>query len=339
MASFSYRVVTKENKVIVGSLVAPSHKKALVAIAKEHQESTVLFAIPDKTRDAYRGFLNISFGFSASDRIFFFRNLAAMLSAGLALTDAFRVLEEQTQHKPTAKKVFAKIRENIENGQKLSSAMKRFPRYFSGFLCESVAVGETTGRLIDTLEVIADDLEQEHELKRLVRAQMAYPAVVVVVMIGVMTVLMMYVLPQIAELFYELEVPLPLLTRILLGVSYVLKTYPWAVALVLGVIIGSIVLALRKEKSRYVVHYLMLKLPLFGEIMKQTNLALYFRALHSLFASGISLVRSVEIAKETLRNAVFRHALDAAQPILLHGAPLSDTLKPYPFLFPIQAHY
>jgi type IV pilus assembly protein PilC len=143
-------------------------------------------------------------------------------------------------------------------------------------------------------------------------------------------------LPHIAALFRELGAPLPLPTKVLLATSVFVQTNPFIVIGVVVSIIILIILALRTKKGRYFFHYVALKIPIFGKLTREKNLALFFRTLEALFASGISLMRSVEVAKKTIKNTVYQKVLDGICPVLLHGTNLSEAFKPFPFLFPLQ---
>lgn len=334
MAKFYYRIVDKNNKVINGTIKALSKRQARKKIEKKG--STVLFVIPDKSSRLTLKSLPLFGRFSSADRISFFRNLGAMVSAGISVADSLRVLRDQTQNKQT-QKALSQMVADIENGQKLSVAMKGVPKkYFSEFLIEAVNVGEVAGRLTDTLDRVSEDLQYEYDLRRKVRASLAYPFIVICVMIMVMIVMMVYVLPQIASLFTELKVNLPLPTRILLAISgFVQKNY---IFIIIGLIllIAAVISMTRIKKTRYFIHYFFLKMPIFGIMIRETNLSLFFRSLEALFASGISLLRSIEVSKKALKNDVYKKVLFSIDPILIHGTNLSEAFKPYPFLFPVQ---
>lgn len=316
-----------------GTVEARSEKALRAELEKDG--SKVFYVLREKKISALGKLMSFSFGFSAMERIHFFRNLSAMTDAGLLLTQTFRVFEEQSL-KQNHKKTYAIMRSDLENGKKLSQAMTRYPRYFSEFITETVNVGEVTGTLTSTLDRISVDLEKDYELHRKVVGAITYPLVVIAVMIIVMLIMILYVLPQITDLFDELDADLPLLTQIMLqGSAYVL-THIYAIG---GVILGAIItfiLLMKRVRFRYFIHYLILKVPIFGNLIREYNLAQFFRALELLVASGVSLIESVEIARKTLNNDVYKNALNQTRTVLIHGVPLSEALKPYPHIFPIQ---
>jgi len=334
MAKYYYKVVDKKNKVVSGSIKAIFKRQARKKL--EQQGSTVLFVIPDKSSRWSLRSLPFFGRFSVPERIAFFRNLASMVAAGMSVADALRVAKDQYPNKQTQKMIGSMVAD-IENGKRLSVAMKGVSKkYFSEFLVEAVNVGEVAGRLTDTLDRISEDLQYEYDLRRKVKASLAYPVIVIFVMIIVMIVMMVYVLPQIASLFKELKANLPLPTRVLLAISgFVQKNY-WFIIAAMVFLVAGVFAMTRIKKTRYFIHYFFLKMPVFGKLIKETNLSLFFRSLEALFASGISLLKSIEVSKKALKNDVYKKTLYSISPILLHGTSLSEVFKPYPFLFPVQ---
>ncbi len=274
-------------------------------------------------------------GISALERIIFFRNFAAMISAGLSIHEIFSIFEEQARPR-RFRSVLVAMRRRIENGERLSSAMRHYPHYFFEVLVETVVIGEVSGRLPEMMERIAFDLEQDFELRRKVIGAIAYPVVILVVMLAAAAVILISVLPKIAELVFEYGATVPLPTRVLLATSAFAAAHPPALGVAAAALAVSALAFFHTKHGRYTAHAAVLRLPLFGPLIREYHLARFFRALHSLFASGTTLLRSVGIARMTVGNEVYRTALAAADPVLLAGAPLSRVLRLHPRLFPSQ---
>jgi type IV pilus assembly protein PilC len=248
------------------------------------------------------------------------------------------VLEDQARTKK-GKNIIRSIFKDIENGHKLSEGMEKFPKCFPPYLVEIIKVGEVSGELSDTLDNISINLERDYEISKKVVGAMMYPLIVISLMFIVMGVLIIYVLPQIAGLYNELGSTLPLPTRVLLESSNYLKTHPFQISGIVLLISAIIVALLRTKRGHYIFHYIMLRLPFFGELIKEFNLVRFFRGLEALFKSGVSIVNSIKIAKKTLKNDVYLRSIEGMEPILVHGVPLTDVLKPLPFLFPLQIQH
>jgi type IV pilus assembly protein PilC len=333
MLTYNYKVITAENKVLGGTVSALSLKKARQEISRSG--NTIIYLGRQSILPSWRARLSVLFSSHRVEQINFFRHISSMMGGGVSLPDALSVLRSQTRNR-YLKRALPVMITDIKNGQKLSAAMAKFPKFFPSYIVETVVVGETTGDLSLMLERVADGLERNYELSNRVVAAVAYPIIVFVVMLAVLLALLLIVLPHIEQLYKELQAPLPTVTKVVLFISVVLRHYPYAAIGVPVVIIALWYAALRNRRGRYFLHSLTLKLPLFGSLVKEFNLARFFASMHMLTKSGISLLQSVEVAKKTVGNDVFRRALDAAQPVLVHGIPLSTALESYQKLFPPQ---
>ncbi len=332
MFKFTYKSVTAERKVQEGTLWALTKGHAAKRISNRGETPVMTYR---KAPEILSKNINLSFGFSKFERILFFRNLSAMLSSGLSVTGALDVLHDQVRGASIKRAVLA-ISKDVENGSPLSQAMVKFPKYFPSYVVDTIALGEITGTLVDTLDRISVDLEKDYELSRKVTQALAYPIIIIVVMLALCAVLMFFVLPKIAQIFHDLNAPLPIFTRILLGIAYILSTYPIISA---ASVVGTIILAIlivRTKHGHYAMDYALIKMPIVGKIVREFNLVKFFRALETLVASGISWVEGVEVAKKTLNNDLYRNAIETVHPMLIHGETLSQALKPYPKLFPMQ---
>jgi len=333
MITYAYKLVTRENKVFEGETRTLFKKTAVITLEKDG--STVLFIARKKA-----AFFNVDIPFltkkfPAIEKISFFRNFATMLESGISMVIVLSALSEQVKNKKT-KQIISEIAHEVKNGKKLSVAMSKYPDYFSGAITETIRVGEISGTLNSILDRIADDIERNYELRKKVVGAIAYPAVIVFVMFVVLIGLIVMVLPKIEDLFDSIGAEPPFLTAMLLSLSSLMRTYPFIIIFVFVTIIVAIILILRQKKGRYAFHLAAMKLPIFGELIKEFNLTLFFRSLNSLLVSGISLVEAVEVSKNTLQNDVYIKAIDSVHPLLLYGSPLTGALKPYPNLFPTQ---
>jgi len=277
-----------------------------------------------------------SFGLSQLERILFFRNLAAMMSAGLSLSLSLSMLEDQVRDR-NAKRAIAAMAHDVNNGRRLSAAMAKYPSYFSQALVETVTVGEVAGVLSAKLDRIADDLEKDYTLSRKVLAAIAYPVIVLFVMVAVLIGLVIYVLPNVAKLFAELNAPLPLITSLMLSTSAFIVAHGFTLLAIMVALLLALYFVAKRPWGRHAIHTVALRLPVVGLLIKEFNLVVFFRSLNSLIGSGSSLVDAVEISKKTLKNSVYRRALEKMRPALINGAPLTEALRPYPYLFPMQS--
>lgn len=274
-------------------------------------------------------------GFPRNEQINFYRNFSTMGSAGLSIVENLEILSEQVKSKRARKAILAMAQET-KNGQRLSESMAKFPQYFPFYIVETINMGDVSGKLNETIDRIATDLEKDDELAKKVKSALAYPFVVVLVMLVVVFGLMFYILPGIEDLYKSFEITVPQPTRSLLATSAFIAGNKILVTTI-GIIIIILLLALpRIKKCRYFIHSLILRVPIFGPLIREYNLILFFRSLESLFSSGVSIIQAIEISKKTTRNDVYRKALDDIGPSVTRGIPLSQALASFPRLFPVQ---
>jgi len=333
MPSFYYKILTKDSRIKEGYIDTFSRKAAEKKLTQN--ESTIIFLSREKTQFLQLGLPFLKSGFSATERINFFHNLSAMCDAGISIVEALRVSADQVKSKKLKKAILA-IAEEIKNGQSLSSSLAKFPEYFPEHLVETINVGDLSGRLTETFNRISIDLEKNEEIKKKVQGALIYPVIIIILMITVLGILMIYVFPKITDIYSQFGATLPLPTRILISISGFLTLYPYLVPAVIIALFILLFLTSRMEKGRYVLHQLLIKMPVFGEIIKDYNLVLFFRSLKLLTESGISVASAVVIAKKTTKNDVFKRVLQKIEPILFHGVPLADAIVPFPYLFPVQ---
>lgn len=333
MPKYYYKLLTKNNQVKDGYITAVSKKSAEKKLTRD---GSMVVSLTNE----YPSFLQRSFsfsraGFSATEKINFFHNLYTMSGAGISIVESLEVAGDQLKNKKL-KMAISTMVQDTRNGQKLSKSMAKFPQYFSEYLIETINMGELSGRLTEIFSRIAIDLEKDEEIRRKVQGALMYPMIVITLMILAASILVIYVLPGIKEIYAQFNAPLPLPTKLLLSTSVFLKEN---IIFLPGVIIGIVVLFLiflKNKKLRYVMHYFTLKIPIFGNFIKDYNLVLFFRSLKSLIESGVSIVDAVRVAKNTTKNDVYKKTLNKVEPILFHGVSFADTLLPYPFLFSTQ---
>ncbi len=333
MFPYTYKIINSENQIISGTIRSVSKIFAKRRLSSDG--SSVIMIMLDSGSVWAKSFSPSVSSFKPIERIMFFRNLSMMMDAGLPLAEGLEVLHEQINKAGVRNAIDAMTRE-IMNGQSLSNAMRAFPEYFTPYIVEMIRVGELTGTLTQTLERIADDLEKDNETRQKVIGAIAYPLIVFSVMISIALLLMLYVLPKVQDMFKEVGVALPPITAFLLSVSAFMEAHPIGI---FATIIFSIAICFSlydTKKGKYFFHFLALRIPIFGELIKEANLSRFFRSMNSLIGSSISIDQAVEISEKTLTNAMYKEALEKIQPIVRYGVPLTEALKSFPFLFPMQ---
>ncbi|MFT4196565.1 MAG: type II secretion system inner membrane protein GspF [Pseudoxanthomonas sp.] len=253
------------------------------------------------------------------------RQLSGLVSAGLPLERALATLAEEMDT-PVQRQLVAVLRAEVNSGSTFATAMGQAPREFPAVYRAVIAAGEQGGQLGPVLEQLADDLEEQQQLRNKLIAASLYPAIVSVVALLIVVFLMTYVVPQVAAVFNGTRHALPLLTRVMLGLSTFAKHWGWLVALLGAATFGLLALALRTQSFRLRFDAAWLRLPLIGRLARGYNTARFAATLAMLSGSGVPILRSLQASAETLNNRAMRaDALDALN-LVREGAPLASAL-------------
>lgn len=270
------------------------------------------------------------------DKIFLLDHLRTMLHAGLSLVEGLNVLNKELENK-RLRTIVQNITEEVQKGNPLSEALQKHPDVFPNIYVKMIASGEIAGKMEESLEQIVNQMKKNYELSSSIKGAMIYPAVIVSAIGAVGILMVTVILPKITSLFNEFEADLPLSTRILIAITDFMSN-PWNLVLSFMSIIGFVVLfrylLKTQKKFRFTIHTINLKLPIFGNVIKQLNLAQFSMTLSSLLKSTLPIVEAVGITGETCTNVTYRKALYDAQEKISKGIPLSEILMIHSKLFP-----
>lgn len=267
----------------------------------------------------------------------FFRQLSALLDAGLTIDDALTVLAEQSDHQ-REKELIASLRSDIASGLSLSSAMQKLPRAFPSFYPTLVRAGEESGRLQNVMQRLAAYLEERAELVSNVALAFIYPAVVFCVSALVIVGMLTWVVPQMVQVFQGAKQALPVMTRILLAISALVAD--WGGWFALLVLLGGAAFwqALRNDAFALRVHGWRLTLPFFGRFEQSTNSARFASTLAILVGSGVPLLSALAAGEGVIANRVQRAAAGEVARQVREGASLSRALAASRQFPPILVH-
>ena len=290
MPKYIYTAKSLDGETKTGNLEAKDIHQLAQTL---RQESLILIrARPEGLEKKKFNFSFSFFGVPLAEKLFFTRNLQVMISSGLPLPRALGTLALQAKSSKF-KKALLKIKEEITKGRALSEAMISQSDIFSPLFQNMIKVGEEGGTLEEVLKTLTVQLEREHELKSRVRGAMIYPLVIISAMIGVGVLMLMTVVPNLAETFKDLNVQLPLTTRMVLALASFL-TQKWYLMIIISVVLAFIFRQVfQSQRGKMIFDGLIFKLPIFSRIVKSTNSAFCARTLSSLISSGVSLPKSL----------------------------------------------
>lgn len=309
-----------------------------------HQDAYMLIAATEKTELAVKGFslhLPVSAYFarifqhvSLAEKLMFARNLSVMIGAGLPLTRALETLERQTKSN-TFKIVIHDVVEHIKKGDSFSDSISKHPRVFSALFIAMISAGELSGKLDESLNILAVQMKNEHELRRKVRGALVYPSVIMCVMILIGILMLVYVVPTLTSTFAELKIELPASTRAVIAISgFLLAHGLLSIGSFLAFLYG-LFLFMRTQTAKHGLDVLVVKMPLIGTLAKEINSARTARTMSSLIQSGVSILETLAITRDVLQNHLFRNVLGEARDSIQKGEPMTLAFSRYPKLYPI----
>lgn len=255
--------------------------------------------------------------------VVFAHNLSAMMKAGLSLSRGLSIQERQTRN-PAFKKVLKTLIDEINKGATFSSAMIKFPKVFSPIFVSMVRAGEESGGLSDALLVIGDQLEKSYFLKKKIKGAMIYPAVVLTTLVIIAVLMFIYVVPTLASTFKELHTELPTSTKIIMWISDFLSTNLLLGILIVAGIGGLVAWVLHTTRGRRGFEFILFKLPIVGELVRQSNSARMARTLSSLLSSGVDMVEAITITRDVLQNSYYKDVMTRASEQVQKGITLSS---------------
>ena len=262
----------------------------------------------------------------AQDIAIFTRQLATLLHAGIPLAEALGALAEQSDHRKL-QMILAGIRQKVNEGSALADAMAEHKAVFPELYVNMVRSGESAGNLDAVLARMANFLDSQNELRSKVTSAMAYPILMAIVGTGVMTVLMVVVVPPIAGIFADAGKALPWNTQFLIAVAAIAGGYWW---LVLPLLIGTVLLLrrwARKPKGRALMDRVKLRVIIVGRLIRLLAVARFARTLATMLSSGVPVLTALDIVKRVLNNTVLEKVIEDARVAIREGESIAATLK------------
>ena len=258
------------------------------------------------------------------------RQLSTLQDAGLPILRSLHILEEQ-QRPGFLKNVLATMGEDIEGGSTLSEACAKHPKAFNRLYVNMVAAGETGGVLDLILSRLADFMEKAEKLKKKIKSAMVYPIVVVTFAMGIVTGIMIVVIPKFTQIFKDFDVELPGATLLLMGVSsWIVEGMPpgWLVIIVSPFVIFVLFKMIRSSQGgRYVVDVIGLHIPVLGTLLRQTAIARFTRTLGTLISAGVPILEAINITRDTAGNEVYVRALQKVHDSIREGDSVAGPLR------------
>ncbi|MDD5552170.1 MAG: type II secretion system F family protein [Candidatus Pacebacteria bacterium] len=273
----------------------------------------------------------------AKDLVFFYRQFSILVTSGTPLVESLNALSMQVQNRLLKEQVM-EISNDVNGGMALSEAMAKHPKTFTRFVVSMIKVGEVGGKLSSVLEYLADHQEREYTLTKTITGALYYPAVILLVCVGVLVIMLTFVMPKVSDMFKQFETDLPLPTKIILGVSGFLTRYWWLVFIIVGIAIWLLIRYIKTPQGKIKKDKLELKAPILGTIFQNMYYARLSENLATLVKGGIPIVQALETVASVMGNSFFKKALRDARDNVRKGGEISEVFKDSEVISPTLTH-
>jgi type IV pilus assembly protein PilC len=332
---FEWSGKTSKGLIESGEVTANSKDEVLAQLKKRNIVPTIV-----KQKEKRSALAGMSFGGGVKDKdiVIFTRQFATMIDAGLPLVQALEILSTQVENKFLAK-TLETIKSDVEAGSTYAEALKKHPKAFSELYANMVAAGESGGILDTILNRLAAYIEKAMKLKKKVKSAMVYPMVVTSIAVICIAVIMIFVVPTFAKMFTQMGGTLPLPTLFVMKLSSFLAGIG---GLLSGMAIVAFIIALKQirktEKGQAITDKIMLRLPIFGILLKKVAVAKFTRTLGTLISSGVPILDGLDITAKTAGNKVIEYAVLDIRQAVSEGKTLAEPLMKAKVFPPMVTH-
>ena len=322
MAEFLWEAATKKGELKKGEMAAADEGVVRGLLRRQGFKS---ITVKKKPKDLAE---YLPFGrtkVKEKEIVVFARIFSTMINAGLPLIQCLDLLAQQEKNKAFAK-IITSVKEEIEGGATLNEALKKHPKVFDDLFVNLVAAGESGGTLDVILNRLSTYMEKAMKLKSKVKGAMTYPASVLVISLGVVALLLLKVIPVFQKMFEGMGGKLPGLTEALINASQFMQSYWWIIIGIMIAIYIAFVRFYRTEKGRWTIDSIVLKAPVFGELLKKVAVAKFSRTLSTMMSSGVPILEGLNIVSKTSGNVVIEDALMRTRQSIAEGRSIAEPL-------------
>ncbi len=331
MPTFLYLAKNSGGQTVQGEVLAASSREALQRLREQEVLVTRLQEKVERVftlSDYLSGWSHrwSSRGVSGKELVVFTHQLATLIRAGVPLLECLDILSGEAENS-TLQQVVTRIRQDVTGGTLLAHALRNYPTIFHEFYRSMVEVGESTGRLDESLAQLAVYLDKHAQLRAKIFSGLAYPALLVFVAMLVLIFLMIWVVPLFSGLFQDMGESLPWLTQMVIDVAEGFKNYFFLLLSLFGCLVLGVRWMLKDPKSRQVIDGLVLRTPLFGDVFRKAAIVRFARTLGFLIHRGVPLLTALGVSGTVTGNKVLEQSIKLSTTAVEDGRPLSETLR------------
>lgn len=326
MPLFTYKATDEEGKIFEDTIQASSRENAATTLSSQ--------GVKILTIKKVGGAGGIFFGgISSAEKAAFCRFMATMLRSGMSVPDGVEIIRQESKNQKM-QKVLADLSYQTKKGKSVSSVLEQYSDDFDRVFLTMIKAGEESGTLEKTFEYLSVQLSSSHELSQKIKGSMMYPAVIVVAMVGNGMMMMLFVLPRLAQAFLKLDVPLPVYTRVMLNVGQFFGNNPiLIIGITIAIAIGFVMLFIIRPTRKIIMHILT-GMPLVKKVVRNIDIARFSRTLSTLLKSGVPIIESLDVSSDSVTSDRLRNVTKLFSGQVAKGQSLSDIMTGHRDVFP-----
>jgi len=323
MPIYNYVAEDANGKIKRGKEVGLSEGEVATKLRKRELNVTSLVNITDTFESKFLMFIN---PISVRDLVIFARQFSVMISASVPVVESLLILIDQTDN-ISLKNMLSEIAFEVDGGAFLSDAFGKRPKIFSDFFVNIIRSGESSGKLDEVLNYLADELEKNYDMISKVKGAMIYPVVILCALTGVAVVLMVYVIPNLTATLAESGTELPWATRAIMAVSKFMQSYIILIALAIAGLVFLAKMYFKTYNGKRNLDIFKLKMPIFGNLFRYISLMRFTRSLSTLLKGGVTITRALEIVADVVGNTIYREIILQTLESINDGNPLATVME------------
>lgn len=323
MPIFKYQAENESGRAKRGKIVGLSEAEVVL---KLRQKGLNILSLVDVTDSFESKFLQFISPIKSKDLVIFSRQFSVMVSANVPIVESLLILIDQTDN-ISLKNLISSVASEVNGGAFLSDSLAHYPKVFSEFFINIIRSGETSGKLDDVLNYLADETEKSYGMASKIKGAMIYPIFIITALLLVGVVLLVYVIPNLTAVLAETGAELPLSTQLVIGTSNFFKDYLVFIVLVIIAAVISTRLYLKTYTGKRQADILKLRMPVFGKLFKYIYLIRFSRSLSTLLKGGVTITRSLEIVADVVGNTIYRELILDTLESINDGNPISTVFE------------
>jgi type II secretory pathway component PulF len=323
MAIFEYQAKEGPTKIVTGTIHARDKAEAVMKLS---DKGIIPLSVTESSGTGRQKIVNFFRGITQRDIYITTYQLVELIASGLALHSALATIASQVT-KPQMQRVFYDIEKQVTEGRSFSESLATHPEIFSPFYVNMVKAGEAGGQLPEVLEQLAIVNEKEYDLRTRIKQALAYPSLIAIA--GVLTIIaiLTFVIPRLESMYSDIGKGLPFITSVVISVSFFLRDFWWLIGIgVVAVFVYAMHISRNTLKMGQFIDAVLLKIPIWGELVKKEEISRFVRSLAMLFTSGVSILDALDISKDILRSNKMKQDIMRVHEDVRNGGSLHESL-------------